>query len=349
MTTSQPASSVDLLRFRLWPGTPTEEYHATPSSRLPVPPASLVGLSPVWTRTANPARLPLTVGDLDSDGRFYLTASGREAIWLSLAGLPGDREIWITSSVGTTLRRISPCVLRAVGRRARISGEPSERTVGVVLVHEWGFPHPARATILDQAKHRGWRVVDDCAHALRYGLDLARGGSTVAFSLPKLFPVTGTGLLANPTWLSGEAGELISVSPRGPLFREVQRRSARHVANWMRLGAIADAHGFASIDRLTEGIVPQVFRLAIAAQFSARSAFGRVGIETTPPFYTGWIALPCHSTLEASYWRAVERGFDQIGNRGEPDYATGTSALSSFASSSVSSDALTPMASETTA
>ncbi|MGH2461897.1 MAG: DegT/DnrJ/EryC1/StrS family aminotransferase [Chloroflexota bacterium] len=243
---------------------------------------------------------------------------------MALTQLPSDGEIWITSSVGTAVRRISPCVAQAVGRRARISGVPSDRTVSVVLVHEWGFPHPERDAIVRLANDRGWRVVDDCAHAFRYGLELAGRGSTVAFSFPKLFPVAGGGLLANPTasattwnrvgtsslphFHGSGAGRLLS-----GLVREVQRRGACQIANWLRLRAFADASGLASVDRLVDGVVPQAFRLAVSAQFAAGRVFADEGIETTPPFYTGWIAVPCHSELDDDYWRAVDRALVAIG------------------------------------
>ena len=247
---------------------------------------------------------------------LHVTPSGRDAIALALDGVRPDGEVWITSSVGTALHRLSPCVAQAVSRRARVADRPSDRTVGVVVVHEWGFPHPERDGIVELARQHRWRVVDDCAHAFQHGLDLAQGGATVAFSLPKFLPVASGGLLANPSPLDTQRSFALSPGAReaaiADLLRQIPARCAAHVANWQRLDALASARGWSSIDRLTAGVVPQVYRLRIERQLGAQSAAAELGVETTPPFYTGWLALPCHADLPTPYWERIERWFQQV-------------------------------------
>lgn len=246
-----------------------------------------------------------------------VTPSGRDAIALALADLPSTSEVWIMSSVSTPLRRISPCVAEAVARRARIATAPSPRTRAVLLVHEWGVPYADRDNLIAEATARGWRVIDDCAHAFVYGIALAQRGATVACSLPKFFPVQSGGLLLRPLvaesrpealrdWTTAPAAGITA------LRSSAAERAARHVANWRRLEVLASAQHLSAVDRLRSDVIPEVFRLRVARQFAAQAIAHQLGIETTPPFYVGWIALPCHADLPADYWLAVERLLSEI-------------------------------------
>lgn len=272
-----------------------------------------------------------------------MTGSGRAAIALALNGIRPDSDVWITSSLGTPLRRLSPCVPEAVGRCALPTEAPSGRTAAVVIVHEWGFPHPDRPRILTVARQRGWRVLDDCAHAFAHGLALARAGATVALSLPKFFPVPRGGLLARgpgadgqelaalsqpssghdgdaiADWQSGWSIEPPTADPEPmgnrqldewqvvPMLRLVGERSAAHVTNWQRLRAITQRFGLTAHDDLPSGVIPQVFRLRTSRQFALARRLADAGVETSPPFYVGWLALPCHADLPDSYFATVER------------------------------------------
>src|SRR5262249_10818790 len=133
----------------------------------------------------------------------------------AFSDLPRDTEVWITTTFDTPPRRITPCVTAAVARVARIATRPGPLTAAVLIVHEWGFPHPRREHIVDRARVRGWRVVDDCAFALPYGIALAGDGASVVLSLPKFFPVRTGGLLLNPTASVPSPGAAAPASP-GP-------------------------------------------------------------------------------------------------------------------------------------
>ncbi len=237
--------------------------------------------------------------------------SGRAAIATAFAHLPADSEVWITSSFGTPLRRLTPCVAEAVSWSARPAESPSERTRGVLLVHEWGFPHPASKLIEREAQRRNWTLVHDCAHAFNHGVELAKAGATVTFSLPKLFPVPMGGLLASRSMGLSESGPGATASGSfhedwgSRLLEEAKERSAQQIRNWHRLDRLIGGFGLGGLDRLPPGVVPQVYRVRLAKQFAASQCFASHSIETAPPFYTGWLAIPCHAELPASYWDDV--------------------------------------------
>lgn len=310
------------LRYRLWPGDAAVERAST---HWPVvtPPASLPGVirSALFDDQSvgdhetrqSPSLAPeydtLRRKIVENRVRLHPTQSGRDAISRALEGVPSDGEVWISSSVATPLRRLSPCVMEAVSRHARFVDRPTSRTVAVVLVHEWGFPHRERPQILHLASVHGWRVIDDCAHAFAYGLRLAADGATVVFSLPKFFSVRGGGFLAC-TELPAQPSQ--AIAPAGKLFRTVLTRSAAHVANWHRIDVLAKAFNLSSVDSLANDVIPQVYRLRVRRQFAAQTILRDLGIETTPPFYAGWLALPCHADLPHAYWTSLRVAFEQL-------------------------------------
>lgn len=313
-------------RFRLWPGSlpfpSTLPHHSAlpaPSELALEPDVVSIGAQQLdHARNQRPPTEPASVATPSVSGSqagradLRLTGSGRDAIAAALEGLPSDGEVWISSSVETSLRRLSPCVAEAVARQARFADRPGARTVAVVFVHEWGIPHRDRSAILRLAAERDWRVVDDCAHAFSYGLELAAAGGTVAFSLPKFFPIPRGGILARPRTQGCSGNECTSAAN---LVRLVPSRSSAHLANWRRLDALARAAGFSAVDDLADGIIPQVYRLKVRRQFAAQALFAEAGVETTPPFYAGWLALPCHADLNEAYWVDAERVFEQLRSR----------------------------------
>lgn len=250
------------------------------------------------------------------DVPLTVTSSGRAAIALALAALPAASEVWITSSLGTHPRRMSACVSEAVSRAARPVAEPTAQTRGIVVVHEWGIPHPTLGTIRQEAERKGWLVVHDCAHALKHGLDLAQSGAIVAFSLPKFFPIAHGGLLAGPRGCLEDLKQPTTLPDDRDFLRlmllTVDHRCQQHVENWRRLDAIASHYRLQGEDNVAPDVVPQAYRLRFQRQFAAQQIMETHGIETTPPFYAGWLALPCHSKLPDSYWNEVTMAIERI-------------------------------------
>ncbi len=68
--------------------------------------------------------------------------------------------------------------------------EPNARTRAVFIFHQWGYPQ-RMDSIMEEAKKRGWYIVEDCAHTLGStykGKMVGTFGDTAIISFPKMFP-----------------------------------------------------------------------------------------------------------------------------------------------------------------
>ncbi len=130
--------------------------------------------------------------------RRRFTPSGRAALDLVLEDLalrPED-DVLITNSSGQTW--ISACVTCIVFNYCRPSRVLTDRTRAIVVIHEYGYPHPGLAELLGVARERGIPLIEDCAQSLDSRLDgrpLGSFGDAAIFSLPKVLPVAAGGVL----------------------------------------------------------------------------------------------------------------------------------------------------------
>ncbi len=133
-----------------------------------------------------------------TDRRF--TPSGRlglDAVLSSLELEPDD-EVWITNSSGQ--RYISPCVTCVVFNHCQPSRVLTDRTRAIVVIHEYGYPHPELLGLRAVATGRGIPLIEDCVHSLDSAVDgvpLGSFGDHAIFSLSKVLPVPAGGILVS--------------------------------------------------------------------------------------------------------------------------------------------------------
>ncbi len=148
-----------------------------------------------------------TAGDAATDPlawatRRRFTASGRAALELVLDGLdlqPED-DVLVTNSSGQTW--ISACVTCLVFNHCRPSRVLTNRTRAIVVIHEFGYPHPQLEALLGVAAERCIPLIEDCAHSLDSTYDgrpLGSFGDYAVFSLSKVLPVEVGGVLVGNT------------------------------------------------------------------------------------------------------------------------------------------------------
>jgi hypothetical protein len=128
-------------------------------------------------------------------------SSGRSALDAVLQGLAlsSSDEVFITNSSGQTY--ISPCVTCTVFNHCRPSRVLTDQTRAMVVIHEYGYPHPRLAELCGIGRHRGIPVIEDCAHSLDSsveGVPLGSVGDFAIFSLSKVLPVSSGGILVGP-------------------------------------------------------------------------------------------------------------------------------------------------------
>jgi hypothetical protein len=160
-----------------------------------------------------------------------------EHVLRNLALEPAD-EILITNSSGQTY--ISACVTCHVFNHCQPSRVLTERTRAIVAIHEYGYPHPHLAELIDAARDRGIPLIEDCAHSLDStlgGAPLGSFGDFAIFSLPKVFPVRAGGILATaapraelPPQPGGDDGDAAAAflehAPALDTYSERRRRNA---------------------------------------------------------------------------------------------------------------------------
>jgi hypothetical protein len=152
------------------------------------------------------------------------TPSGRSALAAVLSSLalePPD-DVLITSSSGQTY--ISPCVTCIVFNHCRPSRVLTDRTRAIVVIHEYGYPHPQLGELCETARGRRIPLIEDCAHSFDSTVDgapLGSFGDFAVFSLPKVFPVPAGGvLIGNKGALEGPADQSQTAASVEAAYRE---------------------------------------------------------------------------------------------------------------------------------
>jgi hypothetical protein len=128
------------------------------------------------------------------------TPSGRSALDAVLQGLAlePDDEVLITNSSGQMY--VSACVTCTVFNHCQPSRVLTERTRAILVIHEYGYPHPDLQALRAQASSRGIVLIEDCAHSIDSAVDGAPLGSIgdfALFSLSKVLPIRSGGILVS--------------------------------------------------------------------------------------------------------------------------------------------------------
>jgi hypothetical protein len=126
------------------------------------------------------------------DNRAHvLRANGRNVLDEILENLslsPSD-EVLITNSSGQ--RYISGCVTCTVFNHCKPTRVPSDRVKAIILIHEYGVPHPRTTHFVEWGRERGIPVIEDCAHSIDssiHGKPIGSFGDYALFSLAKVTP-----------------------------------------------------------------------------------------------------------------------------------------------------------------
>ncbi len=125
--------------------------------------------------------------------------NGRTALDILLASLHLRREdeIWIVTTFD--LPNVSSCVTSTVFNHCKPSRVLTQHTKAILVIHEFGVPHPDLIRLSHLAKERGLLLIEDCAHTMDSvadGVLVGTVGDWTLLSFPKIFPVrTGGALL----------------------------------------------------------------------------------------------------------------------------------------------------------
>jgi len=135
--------------------------------------------------------LPLQTG-------YAFLPRGRTAISVILSSLnlkPTD-EIYITN--GTGQMYIPSCVTCTVFNFCQPSRVLTEATRAILIIHEYGIPHPRLFDLVAEGQRQGIPIIEDCAHTFDSwvnGQRVGTFGDYAIYSLSKIFPMKLGGIL----------------------------------------------------------------------------------------------------------------------------------------------------------
>ncbi len=254
---------------------------------------------------------------------------GRDALVRALhaGGIAYGGHVCVTTTTGSAC--VSPCVRWALGRW-RWGRRIEDSTRAVVVIHEWGLPHPELSAIARACTRHGWLLIEDCAHAFGTALwsgAVGRHGDYAIYSLPKFLSLGQGGLLRVP---AREVSVTIPSAWSMALTRAVSGRREdgdRRRCVWRELSLAAASTGIVPLSALPEDAVPWMFPLRhrsihhLAKQLVAR------GVAAEACVHVGATLIPCgghspsceelctllHESCDASATLAPYRRMEQEG------------------------------------
>lgn len=140
-----------------------------------------------------------TTGGPPLDRDYAITSSGRKAIALILeeCSLKPTDEVLIVTTFNKP--NVSSCVTSTVFNYCKPSRVLSDSTRAILVIHEFGVPHPHISELRSLCDERQIPLIEDCAHTVdsRWpdGRLVGSVGDYIIYSLPKIFAIPCGGLV----------------------------------------------------------------------------------------------------------------------------------------------------------
>jgi hypothetical protein len=234
-----------------------------------------------------------------------LTPTGRDAIASIFQDLGLNRhdEVWVVTTFDYP--NVSSCVTCTIFNVCKPSRVLTARTRAILVIHEFGVPHPDTPALLKLAREREIPLIEDCAHTVDScgeGWQVGTIGDFVILSFPKLFPTQQGGALlgtsALPPSLEGNSVQLAGA------FRTVERewetlreQSARRRAIYRDLTRRVEQLGAAPLFRVTDRITPRCFPLPSSRWRKLLEVAREHQVECGLWHGTNIVIFPCHHFL----------------------------------------------------
>lgn len=218
-------------------------------------------------------------------------------------------NVWVTTTTDTHF--VSSCVSSAIEQTVLMSRELTEKTGAILVIHEFGFPHPKLAELRKIADDRKIPLIEDCAYA--FATDgTGTTGDYVIHSLTKTFPVQFGGILVGKHFTHEELWKGFGCSDLGK-----EEYTLRMLAKWVgnlpsliqkRRENYAWYESIFGSNRtffpLAKGVMPgaYVLRCHDEDRMQDVSTFvQRFGIECGNYWKNSAILLPVHQRLEPAH------------------------------------------------
>lgn len=241
-----------------------------------------------------------------------VTPTGRAALALVLQelGLQRQDEVYIATTFDYP--NVSSCVTCTVFNFCKPARVLSDRTRAILVIHEFGVPHPNLVALRGLADARAIPLIEDCAHTLDSWVGntlVGTVGDYVICSFPKVFPVPFGGALlgSGPAYLPSTmsrkriAAVYDSVTPHLPFlgdYSECRRSVFRELTS--RFGEL----GLSPVFEVSNGISPWFFPVPMPKWEECLELAPTMGVECSLWHGSQVVVFPCHQFLEE---RDIER------------------------------------------
>lgn len=258
-----------------------------------------------------------------------VTASGRAALAAVFRHirLRPEHEVFITTTFGYA--NVSSCVTCTVFNFCKPSRVLGARTQAILVIHEFGVPHPETPALRQEATRRGIPLIEDCAHGIASvapsGWRLGELADWSILSLPKLFAVPAGGVLVGPT---------VPYLPSAQESREI-RAAVRLASAWWPTwhdqvqqrrkvyGALAHAVSKVGLKPLVEpndDICPWFFPVQVSCPDAIRHVAREQGVDCGLWHGSDVVVFPCHQFLNEEH---VHRIAAVLERAAEPELIAG--------------------------
>ena len=232
---------------------------------------------------------------------YALTRSGRHALDLVLRELALSEMDVVTIFPSYGDFYVSGCVTKTIERHCRWSMKIEPATKAVLVIHEWGIPHPT----LENVFELGFPVIEDCAYAFasrhannRVGIK----GNYAIYSLSKFFPVNYGGIvcgLKNGRRLISDREE-VNLLKSMWISGGIDKICSMRIDNWNYLKCLFLTIGVTPHFELSMGLVPGVFMFSVHEGIQpdlVKIAYQEHGVESSVYYGSSSVYIPCHQNL----------------------------------------------------
>ena len=240
-----------------------------------------------------------------------VTRSATEALALALSQLHlvHDSEIWIETT--TNNRYISSCVTNTIERFCKWSRNRTEKTVAILVVHEFGFVYPRMSDLVKL----NIPIIEDAAYAMfstgKEGM-IGSWGDYVIYSLAKMFPMQAGGVLVckNDVLLHRDMNLDESQYFSRCYRRYIGQREdiiCQRIRNHTILKGLFADMGFESRFHPEQGEVPGAFMFkAPGYNLAGLKIFMQSqGVECSVFYGEESFFVPCHQRMEECHLRYI--------------------------------------------
>jgi hypothetical protein len=250
----------------------------------------------------------------NKESLFFANGKGAIHYLINKYGLNREDEVCIITS--TNSNYVSTCVTGTIFNYAKISRVITDKTKMLYVIHEFGLPHPEIRNYVQLSRERKIPLVEDCAHSMDSTIDGDRIGTLgdyAIYSLAKIFPVDGGGLLVGKELQNSEYfNEAVDVCVRQQFKDHFQYLTALSIKRKDNFKLIRQAfNNYPTVFEFNESITPYFVIFVTEKYQYLYEELKDTGIEWGLTHVKNWFCVPTQplmSNTQLKHLVAVLKG-----------------------------------------